>query len=54
MRGRYSEKTVFYLAAFSALIFMAHPLQTQAVTYIVQRTASMAAFFFLGAIVLYL
>ena len=54
MRGIYSQKAALYLATFSALIFMAHPLQTQAVTYIVQRMTSMAAFFYLGAIVLYL
>ena len=54
MRGVYSPKAVYYLSSFSALIFMAHPLQTQAVTYIVQRMASMAAFFYLGAVVLYL
>ena len=54
MRGVYSRDAAFFLAAFSTLIFVAHPLQTQAVTYIVQRTASMAAFFYLGAVVLYL
>ena len=32
-------------AAFIATIFLVHPLQTQAVTYIVQRMASLAAFF---------
>lgn len=38
------------LALGAALIFVAHPLQTQAVTYIVQRTASLAGlFFFLAA-----
>lgn len=36
-------------ALVTALIFLAHPLQTQAVTYIVQRMTSLAAlFFFLG------
>ena len=54
MRGIYSPKAAFYLAAFGALIFVVHPLQTQAVTYIVQRIAALAAFFYLGAIVLYL
>ncbi len=35
------------LAAFSALIFALHPVQTQAVTYIVQRMESLAALFYL-------
>ena len=38
-------------AAFlSAAFFAVHPVQTQAVTYIVQRYASMSAFFYLGAL----
>lgn len=43
--------TQFYSAQLAAvviaLVFAAHPLQTQAVTYMVQRMASMAALFFL-------
>ncbi len=42
------------LALFSALLFVAHPLQTQAVTYIVQRYASMAALFYLSSALFYL
>lgn len=41
------------VAFFSALIFIAHPLQTQAVTYIWQRAASVAALFYLSSLVLY-
>jgi tetratricopeptide (TPR) repeat protein len=41
------------LAFFAAAIFLAHPLQTQAVTYIVQRAASLAALFYLASLVLY-
>ncbi len=37
-----------------ALLFVVHPLQTQAVTYVVQRMTSMAALFYLSALVLYL
>ena len=41
------------IALASALLFVAHPVQTQAVTYIVQRMASLAAFFFLATCYLY-
>ena len=42
------------IALFAALIFVAHPLQTQAVTYIAQRYTSLAAFFYLGAVLFYI
>ena len=48
-RGRFSGP----IALFAALLFVAHPLQTQAVTYIVQRFTSLAAMFYLGSLVLY-
>lgn len=48
------DKETRLIALIAALIFLAHPLQTQAVTYIVQRITSMVAFFYLGAMVLYL
>lgn len=37
----------------SSLFFVAHPLQTEAVTYIMQRLASLVAFFYLLSMVLY-
>lgn len=37
--------TRFLFALFVALMFVSHPVQTQAVTYIVQRMASLAALF---------
>lgn len=37
----------------AALLFVSHPLQTQAVTYIAQRVAVLAAFFYLGALLCY-
>jgi tetratricopeptide (TPR) repeat protein len=46
-------ENVRYLALMSALLFVSHPLQTQAVTYIVQRFASMAALFCLISVVAY-
>ena len=43
-----------FIALLSALLFVAHPIQTQAVTYIVQRFASLAALFYLLALTNYL
>ncbi|MBL0225327.1 MAG: tetratricopeptide repeat protein [Geobacteraceae bacterium] len=42
-----------YLPLFAALLFVCHPLQTQAVTYIIQRFVPLATFFYLAALVLY-
>ena len=41
------------VALLAALFFVAHPVQTQAVTYIVQRLASLCTLFYLLALVLY-
>lgn len=41
------------LPLFAALIFVLHPVQTQAVTYIAQRAASLAALFYLLSLYLY-
>jgi len=50
--GALNPATVIPL--FAALIFVAHPIQTQAVTYIVQRLASLATFFYLLALLAYI
>lgn len=42
------------IAFFSALFFVSHPIQTQAVTYIVQRFTSLATMFYLLSIVMYI
>jgi tetratricopeptide (TPR) repeat protein len=42
------------LPFFVALFFVVHPVQTQAVTYIVQRFSSLATLFYLAAVVSYL
>src|SRR5208283_5926154 len=42
------------VAFFSAAIFAAHPLQTEAVTYVFQRFASLVAFFYLLSLVAYI
>ena len=43
----------YKVALFSSLIFISHPVQTQSVTYIVQRMASMAGMFYLLSLLLY-
>ena len=42
------------IALFAALLFTVHPLQTQSVTYIIQRMNSMAAMFYLFSLLLYI
>lgn len=43
-----------FLPLLVAALFLLHPLQTQAVTYIVQRMTSLAALFYLASIACYL
>ena len=52
LRERYGSRA-FPIALFSSLLFLCHPVQTQSVTYIVQRMASMAGLLYLLAMVLY-
>jgi tetratricopeptide (TPR) repeat protein len=53
-----SRFTIHYsrslIALFSALLFVAHPVQTQAVTYIVQRLTSLATMFYLLSVITYI
>ncbi len=42
------------IAFFSAALFAVHPLQTEAVTYVMQRFASLVAFFYLLSLVAYI
>jgi hypothetical protein len=50
----FSLQSSVYLPSFTALLFVVHPVQTQAVTYIVQRTTSLATLFYLLSLVLYI
>jgi tetratricopeptide (TPR) repeat protein len=43
-----------FIALFSALMFAVHPLQTQAVTYVVQRFTSLATLFWMLSLVAYI
>ncbi|MBI9077515.1 MAG: tetratricopeptide repeat protein [Desulfatibacillum sp.] len=50
--GQY-RKNAAHLAAFSALLWLVHPIQTQSVAYIVQRMNSMAGMFFILSLLFY-
>jgi tetratricopeptide (TPR) repeat protein len=52
--GNRSHNLPGIAALFTALLFVSHPIQTQAVTYIVQRFASLATLFYLLSLVLYI
>ncbi|MBW2614344.1 MAG: tetratricopeptide repeat protein [Deltaproteobacteria bacterium] len=53
LKNRYRE-TAHFIAVLSTALWALHPIQTQAVTYIVQRMASLAATFYLAGIFFYL
>ena len=54
VNGHFTEEEIRFVAVSAALFWALNPVQTQAVTYIVQRMASMAGFFSLLAIYYYL
>ncbi len=47
LKRNYSQEAIRFVALLAAALWAVNPIQTQAVTYIVQRMASMAAFFYL-------
>jgi tetratricopeptide (TPR) repeat protein len=53
LRGKY-YRNKFFIAFLSAALWTINPIQTQAVTYIVQRMASMAAMFYILSILCYI
>lgn len=53
-RGDWEESTRFWLAFMTAVFFALNPIQTQTVTYIVQRMAGAAAFWYLLTLYLYI
>jgi len=53
-RLRTSSTSNHIMALLVALIFVAHPIQTQSVTYIVQRYTSMSALFYLASVLFYI
>ena len=52
LRGKYDDSH-FFVALLTATLWAVNPIQTQAVTYIVQRMASMAAMFYILGMYLY-
>lgn len=46
--------SVFWLSAGTALVFVAHPLATESVTYVIQRFTSLSMMFYLLVLCLYL
>jgi Flp pilus assembly protein TadD len=52
VRSRYEHPDL--IAFFAALLWLVHPVNTQSVTYIVQRLNSMAAMFYVLSLLLYL
>ncbi|MBE9529318.1 MAG: hypothetical protein IME99_08785 [Proteobacteria bacterium] len=52
--AHYGETGARWAAFFTAALFALHPLQTQAVTYIVQRMESLSALFYLLATLLFI
>lgn len=52
--NNYFQKKENIIASITALLFATHPIQTQAVTYIIQRYTSLGALFYFATIILYL
>ena len=52
--GKSLNSNIPLISLFAALLFTAHPLQTQSVTYIVQRMNSMAVMFYFLSLILYI
>ncbi|MCK9418522.1 MAG: glycosyltransferase family 39 protein [Nitrospirae bacterium] len=53
LENKYREKAK-RMALFGALLFAVHPIQTEAVTYIITRTELLATFFYLATFLLFI
>jgi len=53
LEKKYREKAK-WMALFGSLLFAVHPIQTEAVTYIITRTELLATFFYLAAFLLFI
>ena len=54
MKGNKITQHANLIALFAGLVFVSHPMQTEAVTYIWQRATSIAALFYLASLCLYI
>jgi tetratricopeptide (TPR) repeat protein len=52
--GRLQRESVLFISAAAALLFVAHPLATESVTYIIQRFTSLVTLFSLLSLCLYI
>lgn len=52
--GFFTRYGTYFFSLFVALLFIAHPLQTNTVTYIVERNEGMASFFYLLGLFLFI
>src|SRR3972149_1852378 len=53
-RANIKHQLKYFIPITASLLFVSHPIQTQAVTYIVQRFASLATLFYLLSLTLYI
>lgn len=53
IKQHYNREDVYFISVIGSVLWAINPIQTQAVTYIVQRMASMAAMFFICSIFFY-
>ena len=53
MKEKYGERA-YRIAIYASLIFIAHPIQTQAVTYIISRSSVLATTFYLLSLFLFI
>ncbi|MGE5615107.1 MAG: tetratricopeptide repeat protein [Bacillota bacterium] len=53
-KGKDLSRYRYAVSLAAAMLFVSHPIQVNAVTYIVQRTASLAACFYMSAILFYI
>ena len=53
MKEKYQERS-YRIGLYASLIFIAHPIQTQAVTYIISRSSVLSTTFYLLAFVLFI
>jgi tetratricopeptide (TPR) repeat protein len=53
LKGRYSHNA-YFIALFATVLWAINPVQTQAITYLVQRMASLAGMFYIMSMYVYL